>query len=173
MINTNQDSRREKILIEKIKLTPKSLNSRGLYDACDDDGNIFELKSTSKSTVSTARDCSLRHIERWKKLYWLIGVWNCSNMEYNDVYFLSPIMMLPWITKIESKIVERFSLIESVFNLSTVCEHDRKLCLNIINRGCTLNNPSIPLSYVVTNGCKVRSSYELKLLIKDNPVEVL
>jgi hypothetical protein len=169
-INTNQDNKRELVLIEMFGLNRISKNSRGLYDAIDDYGNIFELKSTSKSNVSTARDCGLKHIERWRKEYWIVGIWDCACELYKDIYFLSPLDLEDWIIKVEMKIKERMELMSKISSRINLNALEYKLLDNIIKRGCTLNDPSIPLTYIRDKGTLVNTKIELSSLVHKNPL---
>ncbi len=56
----------------------------------------FELKTTSKGSVTTVRDFGLRHIEKWKDKHWLIGFF-IKGREYYK--YGSPTMMASWIEK--------------------------------------------------------------------------
>lgn len=60
----------------------------------------FELKSATggKPTISTVRDFGLHHIEKWRPLHWLFGVYGLAAGEMKLQYCLygSPERMKPW-----------------------------------------------------------------------------
>ncbi|OHU94225.1 hypothetical protein BIW53_17645 [Pseudoalteromonas byunsanensis] len=67
------------------------------------DGRIipFELKTTSKGSVTTVRDFGPDHIEKWKDKHWLIGFF-IGNREF--YHYGSPKMMESWIKSKEDYI---------------------------------------------------------------------
>jgi hypothetical protein len=73
-----------------------------------------ELKSTTGSTVSTARDVGIEHIQKWRKKLFVIGFYSKGNgrPRLQHCLCLTPIDMEPWIRKVESKIATDFDLAE-------------------------------------------------------------
>ena len=67
----------------------------------------FELKTTSKGSVTTVRDFGPDHIEKWRDKHWLIGFF-INNEEY--YHYASPAMMAPWIKSREAYIEPDFML---------------------------------------------------------------
>ena len=53
----------------------------------------FELKTTSKGSVTTVRDFGPDHIEKWKDKHWLIGFFVDGEEYY---HYGSPAMMAGW-----------------------------------------------------------------------------
>ena len=68
----------------------------------------IELKSTTNSTVSTARDVGLDHINKWRSKYWIIAYYDKSGSELKSLLGLSPEEMEPWIKSIEDYILPDF-----------------------------------------------------------------
>lgn len=60
----------------------------------------FELKSATggKPDISTVRDFGLHHLEKWRSLHWLFGVYGLAGGELKLQYCLygSPARMEPW-----------------------------------------------------------------------------
>lgn len=73
------------------------------------DGRVipFELKTTSKGSVTTVRDFGPDHIEKWKDKHWLIGFFIKGREFY---HYGSPSMMDGWIKSKESYIKPDFML---------------------------------------------------------------
>jgi hypothetical protein len=78
----------------------------------------FELKSATggKPTISTVRDFGLHHIEKWRPLHWLFGVYGQSGGEMKLQYCLygSPERMKPWFDRMASYIAPDVVLAEVV-----------------------------------------------------------
>ena len=61
----------------------------------------FELKSASsgKPDISTVRDFGLHHVEKWRKLHWLFGVYDRKpggDLTLSYCLYGSPAAMAPW-----------------------------------------------------------------------------
>ena len=67
----------------------------------------FELKTTSKGSVTTVRDFGPEYIHKWQNLHWLFGFFSDNAVIYK---YGSPIMMQPWISKKEHYISTDFQL---------------------------------------------------------------
>ncbi|WP_197739576.1 PDDEXK family nuclease [Vibrio taketomensis] len=69
----------------------------------------FELKTTSKGSVTTVRDFGPDHIEKWRTKHWLIGFF-INGTEY--YVYASPEMMRPWIQEKSEYISPDFRMSE-------------------------------------------------------------
>ncbi len=97
MASNFQDDERENSMIQLFNLQKEEEEGRSGVDAyLDFDGEKipFELKTTSKGSVTTVRDFGLSHVEKWKGKHWLIGFF-IKDREYYK--YGSPSMMAPWI----------------------------------------------------------------------------
>ena len=101
-----QDDRREREVCQLIGL--RKGEGRSDVDAFLDFeayGQIFsspiELKSTTRGSVSTARDVGPGHIEKWRARIWVFGFYNDSGIELQGLLTLGPDDMEVWIGKIE------------------------------------------------------------------------
>ena len=97
-----QDDERERQLVLLFNLTQDEERQRHGIDALleldDVDHPIpFELKSTSKSSVSTVRDFNEDHVRKWSDLHWIIGFYDGRGTKLRECVYLSPTMMRPWI----------------------------------------------------------------------------
>lgn len=74
----------------------------------------FELKTTTKGSVTTVRDFGFAHIQKWKDKHWLISKYSedGTNMEYS--LYGSPYAMSTWIKEKESYIAPDFKLAKLV-----------------------------------------------------------
>jgi hypothetical protein len=116
---TVQDDERERELVRMFNLEWDSAHQRAGVDAelkLDVDGVSYkfevEVKSTTGSTVSTARDVSMEHIQKWRRKLFIIGFYSrdARRPELLSCLCLTPTEMEPWIATIEAKIVVDFKL---------------------------------------------------------------
>lgn len=95
-----QDDRRENELIELFNLRKPQKPTRSGVDAILElDGReiLFELKSTTKSSVTTVRDFSFDHVQKWQDKHWLFGFYDKGGQSLRYCLYASPQMMAPWI----------------------------------------------------------------------------
>jgi len=107
-----QDDDREEAMRTLFDLYKDDNEGRDGVDAhLDIDGRRvpFELKTTSKGSVTTVRDFGPDHIEKWKDKHWLIGFF-IKGREY--YHYGSPSMMRRWIKSKEEYIKPDFMLAE-------------------------------------------------------------
>ena len=64
-----QDDERERELVRVFNLAWDPAHQRAGVDAILD----IEVKSTTGDTVSTARDVEVEHIQRWRRMLFVIG----------------------------------------------------------------------------------------------------
>lgn len=75
----------------------------------------LELKSTSSTSVSTARDVGPSHIEKWRMRIWLFGFYDKKGTTLRRLVALRPFEMEPWIGRIEKYIASDFTIGERVY----------------------------------------------------------
>lgn len=115
---TVQDDERERELCRLFNLTWDPAHQRGGTDAffsIDVDNRRHqipvEVKSTTGETIATARDVGMDHIDKWKRVMWVIGFYTQDRRpELIRMLCLTPTDMAPWITQIEEKITPDFLL---------------------------------------------------------------
>lgn len=114
-----QDDERERELVRMFNLGWDPAHQRAGVDAVLDlnvDGRQLrfevEVKSSTGSTVSTARDVGMEHIQKWRRMLFVIGFYSkeARRPELQRCLCLTPLDMEPWIASIESKILIDFSL---------------------------------------------------------------
>lgn len=114
-----QDDERERELVRMFNLDWDPAHQRAGVDAVlalDVDGRPYqfevEVKSSTGSTVSTARDVSMEHIQKWRKKLFVIGFYSkeARRPELQRSMCLTPLDMEPWIASVESKILIDFKL---------------------------------------------------------------
>src|SRR4051812_47423813 len=99
-----QDDVREREMRTIFNLDRKEGAGRSDVDAVlEIDGRSldFELKSSTggEPDISTVRDMSLVHIEKWRTLHWIIGVYARNaqgDQELQYCLYGSPQAMAPW-----------------------------------------------------------------------------
>ena len=71
-----------------------------------------EVKSSTGTTVSTARDVGMEHIQKWRRKLFVIGFYSreARRPELQSCLCLTPIDMEPWIASVEAKILIDFKL---------------------------------------------------------------
>lgn len=101
---TAQDDAREREMILMFNLSRPADSTRGGLDAqLDLDGTVvpFELKSTTRDSVSTVRDFGPEHIVKWKNLHWLFAFYERNGTVLKHCYYASPADMADWISEKE------------------------------------------------------------------------
>jgi hypothetical protein len=114
-----QDDERERELVRMFNLEWDPAHQRAGVDAVLDvevDGCPYrfevEVKSTTGTTVSTARDVGMEHIQKWRRKLFVIGFYSreARRPELQHCLCLTPVDMEPWIASIEAKILIDFKL---------------------------------------------------------------
>lgn len=114
-----QDDERERELVRMFNLGWDPAHQRAGVDAVldlDVGGRQFrfevEVKSSTGSSVSTARDVGMEHIQKWRRMLFVIGFYSkeARRPELQRCLCLTPLDMEPWIASIESKILIDFRL---------------------------------------------------------------
>jgi hypothetical protein len=114
-----QDDERERELVRMFNLDWDPAHQRAGVDAVldfDVDGRPYrmevEVKSSTGSTVSTARDVGMEHIQKWRRKLFVIGFYSkdARRPELRHCLCLTPLDMEPWIDAIEAKIQIDFKL---------------------------------------------------------------
>jgi len=110
MAGNFQDDEREQAMCTLFNLYKDAAEGRSGTDAflnLRSQTIPFELKTTSKGSVTTVRDFGPAHIEKWKSKHWLIGFFLDENVYYK---YGSPSMMAPWIEEKRKYIMPDFVL---------------------------------------------------------------
>lgn len=114
-----QDDERERELVRMFNLHWDPAHQRAGVDAVLDlevDGRPcrfeIEVKSTTTSSVSTARDVGIEHIKKWRNKFFIIGFYtkDAKRPELMSSLCLTPDDMEPWIASIEKKISIDFQI---------------------------------------------------------------
>jgi hypothetical protein len=173
-----QDRDREDALRKLFDLQPANQNRIG-PDAVDEAGHYFELKSTTRDRVSTARDVGPEHLKKWRDRNWIFGrgYYQGSTFKFEQTYFLSPIELEPWFGMIEAKITKDDALFNRALvvldtNGFTTEECDR--IRRAFRRGVLLNDPKITWGYIQTHGVEISADHSstLRMLLERGVQEV-
>jgi hypothetical protein len=114
-----QDDERERELVRMFNLVWDPSHQRAGVDAVlelDVEGRPYrmevEVKSSTGSTVSTARDVGMEHIRKWRGKLFVIGFYSreARRPELQQCLCLTPTDMEPWIASIEAKMLIDFKL---------------------------------------------------------------
>lgn len=150
-----QDSARETLLCKHCGLDRMS-GRMAPADATDASGNAYELKSTTKAGVTTARDVGLHTVENWRSKYWVIA--KGRNMEagfqMDALYIAHPDDLSSWFSRVEDRLSEAWARCEQVIQAALaagVGDEVTTTVADICRRGITINNPKIPIRVVEEN----------------------
>jgi len=85
---------------------------------------LFELKSVTggRPSISTVRDFGLHHLEKWRDLHWLFGVYGRDRRGDQVLQYCmygSPLAMSPWFDRMADYMAPDIALAEYVPNLIT------------------------------------------------------
>jgi hypothetical protein len=97
-----QDDERERQMVLLFNLSVPDDRGRSDVDALlelpDQPEPVpFELKSTTKRSVSTVRDFGPQHIAKWRDLHWLFAFYDEDGVRLSRCYYASPRAMASWI----------------------------------------------------------------------------
>jgi hypothetical protein len=162
-----QDDTREDQLRALFGLLAGDENRIGT-DARDAQGHGYELKTTTRNCVSTARDVSNGHVDRWRQQTWILGrgTYHNHKFTFESTYVLTPSQLEPWFSEIDEKLTADATLTSRVLSLCSTndfstAELDRIEA--ILKRGSTLNNPQIRWSYVQVHGTAITDDHAARL----------
>jgi len=170
-----QDDKRELQIANLFRLIPGT--SRIGVDASDEEANKFELKSTTRDQVSTARDLGPKHIERWEQRYWIIGrgISIGETFDFNSFYFLSRCHMQGWYDMLTARFDADLALRNRLLDVANpfFADHDLKRVGRLMYDGMLLNDPGLPWRYVKQNGIEIAydHAYTLRQLIVQFPLD--
>src|SRR5579859_442345 len=110
-----QDAAREELMRNLFGLMPSGEGRSGA-DAIDEQGHPFELKSTTKDSVSTARDVGAHTLAKWRTRYWICakGKNPRTGFALDEVYFLHPSFLKEWLTPMQKRFDSDLSLLDRV-----------------------------------------------------------
>ena len=112
-----QDDARESELITLFGLERPQDAGRSGTDAVlrlDEVVIPFELKSTTKDSVTTVRDFGPDHIRKWQEKHWLIGFYNPDGTRLKHTLYGTPEMMKPWVQEKHNYILPDLVLAQAV-----------------------------------------------------------
>jgi Restriction endonuclease PvuII len=169
-----QDDDREEALRNLFSLQPGDENRIGT-DAVDEERHQYELKTTTRDRVSTARDVGPAHIDKWRNRTWIFGrgAYLGNTFVFDQTYVLMPSAMEPWFSKLASKVTQDAPLVARVLAVMDTTGFSTNECGRIryiFRRGTTLNNPTLPWSYVERNGRQILRDHpaELRRVVRGN-----
>jgi hypothetical protein len=171
-----QDNKREQALAKILGL--QTTGKRSGFDAYDEFGNPYELKTTSKNDVGTGRDVGRSFIEKLKKEYFVAARSSLDPGEWkpSEIIVCHPNDLEEWI---EAKLGSRLSADESLLakviaKIDKVFKKEETERIEyLITRGMTYNNPKISWDYLVQHGTKLNltnTAKELKEFVNSRPL---
>ncbi|NET16164.1 MAG: hypothetical protein F6K08_26735, partial [Okeania sp. SIO1H6] len=80
----------------------------------------FELKSTTKTSVTTVRDFGPEHIKKWKGKHWLFGFYDKGGKNLKYCLYASPKMMNSWISEKSAYIASDYKLAQLIPELISI-----------------------------------------------------
>ena len=172
-----QDDTREAALARLLEL--QRSNRRIGPDAVDEHGHEFELKTTTRQSLSTARDVGPEYLARMRTQYLIAARGRQTDYGYafDDIFFLHPEDLESWIQMHETRLRGDLDIVDRAHGALAAlgaCANVLSRLLSIGRRGITLNNPKIPWSYITEHGTRLgeNPSLDLKELIASRPLPV-
>ena len=170
-----QDDTREAHLARILNLS--RTGKRTGPDAQDEHGNVFELKTTTVKSLSTARDIGPEYLARMRTQYLIAARGSQTDYGFSieDIYFLHPDDLDAWISPIEARLIADMEIINrahSALSALRACLATLERLLLIGRRGITLNNPKIPWQYIVDHGTRLgeNPSLDLREIVSARPL---
>jgi hypothetical protein len=181
-IATVQDNTRERKIAEAGDL--KLSEQRAGTDAYDEFENPFELKSTTKGGVTTARDVGQHTIKIWRNEFWLIaeGINHKDDrgFEILSLYIAHPSDLESWFSQVEQNILAQLAPCQTVIEAARKAGVDPeaiRICENVVARGVTINNPHIPMGVVKKNATQLNLGtpqevhHQIQQFVKNRPLK--
>ncbi|MDE0704323.1 MAG: hypothetical protein OXH59_11420 [Rhodospirillaceae bacterium] len=175
MIRQVQDDTREEAMARMLEL--KLSGKRSGFDASDEHGNRFELKTTTKKAVTTARDVGPEYFARLRTQYMIAarGQNTDYGFSFEDIYFLHPDDLEGWIQRYETRLSGDWDVVErahGALKALGACLKTLERLMAIGRRGITLNNPKIPWQFIAENGTRLgkHPSLDLRELVAARPL---
>lgn len=166
-----QDDDRQEAMRGRLRLS--ATGRRIGVDAYDELGFAYELKTTTKGTVSTGRDLHAEKVSRWRQQFWVVGRGRYIKTDdqpgkglfhFSDLYFLAPIHLEVYYSKWEAHWAECWALWREVDERLVGMTPEQ--CLRnraIYEQGMRLNDPSIPLSHIRKHGIRLEGDVAVHL----------
>lgn len=175
MARTVQDDTREAALARLLEI--KRSARRIGPDATDERANRFELKTTTRDALTTARDVGPEYFARMRSQYLIAarGRQTDYGFAFDDIYFLHPEDLEGWIQRYEARQSRDLSIVhrahKALAALGT-CGQVLERLLSIGRRGITINNPKIPWRYIMEHGTRLGEtpSLDLRELVAARPL---
>ena len=175
MARAVQDDAREAVLVRMLELKPS--DRRIGPDATDEHGNEFELKTTTKQSLSTARDIGRPYLARMRTQYLIAARGHQTDYGFaiDDLYFLHPDDLDIWIQRYEARLQGDWDVVDRAHRALQAlgaCVNTLARLLAIGERGITINNPKIPWSYVTEHGTRLgqNPALDLRELVASRPL---
>ena len=170
-----QDDTREAALARLLEL--QRTGKRIGPDATDEHGNKFELKTTTRQGLSTARDVGTDYLGKLRTQYLIAarGRQTDYGFAFEDIFFLHPDDLEDWIQPLEAQVKRDEDIVNRAHSaletLGACCRTLMRL-LYIGKRGSTRNNPKIPWRYITEHGTRLgeNPSLDLRELVALRPI---
>ena len=148
-------------------------------DVVDEFGNRYELKSATRSGVTTARDVGIHTINRWRTRYWVIcrGRNTGEGFIIHECRFLAPSMMEGWLSGLEAVMRRDLDLLQRVIETikdGNFTDEEIARLEYLVRRGYMINNPKIPWRYIEEYGqfldISAHAPQSLRRLVERHPL---
>lgn len=146
-------------------------------DAWDQDGNEYELKTTTQKSVGTGRDIGRDFLDRLRARYMVAakGQQTDYGFSFEDVYVLHPDDLEGWIGEIESRIVEdevHVNRALQAYRATGASDAEVERVEYLCQRGMTYNNPKISWAYIEEHGTRLgqNPALDLRELVQERPI---
>jgi hypothetical protein len=173
-----QDNKGEKDLAALFGLD-RTTSRMSEEDAFDQNGNPFQLKTTSKTggAYSTVRDFGIETIAKFRRMYFLFGsgavTTNGFTLNPHDIWFMAPCHLAGWVRKLENHFVT--DILPLTTEMANRCKDLGPKVQQILNNGSRLNDPNISKTYIRENGILISTDHKsfLSRLVEQFPLEMV
>jgi hypothetical protein len=149
-----QDNARERQLLALLRLQGGKVRSG--TDAHDENGNSYELKSSTGDDVGTGRDVGKPYLAAMRRRYLVVAFGANTQYGFNieRLFFLPPSALEDWIRERERKMDEDLAILDRLLAIvgDAVTESEANRLRYLVSRGATLNNPKIGRRYIEAYG---------------------
>jgi hypothetical protein len=173
-----QDNKREQALAALLEL--EVTGKRGGYDAFDELGNPYELKTTSKNDVGTGRDVGRDFVAKLRSEYFIAAKTDPESIEWKPAKIIAchPDDLESWISeKLESRLAKDEKLLDRVLaRIKNIFQNDDvERVVYLMSRGMTYNNPKISWDYLERHGTTLdikNPAKSLKKFVNQRPLPI-
>lgn len=156
---------KELIIINRFGLIKFNEHHNRPYDAYDNYGNLFEIKTTSvhRKKFNLSNHLNINHVHKWRNTNWVMGYWSDDKHQFDKIYLILKENMKLFLDELESYFNEITEITNKILNeLYPIDEHDYQIILKIMQQAKIIGNvKQLHSNYVKANGILIETKYDL------------